>query len=87
MLTLGISLLVGGLALRLLPRWGLFQWGVNARNHLIEDYESNGEVDKAAKLKNEVHVLQERLPVYSNVLIAIGLAIIVAAVVFMGHAG
>lgn len=86
MLTLGISLLILGFALRLFPRWGLFQWGIGARKQMIETYVSTGELDKAATLEHEIIVLQKRVPVYANILIACGIAIIVAAVAFLGRA-
>lgn len=77
--TIGLAFISFGIILQLLPKWGHFKWCVKTRQALIEEVELNGDFSKVVKLRNEIYVIEKKLPMQGKLLAGLGTLILIVS--------
>ena len=76
LVVVGLMLLLLGGGIILLPRWNHFKWSLETQKFMMND---SNRIDKLMreKIRHNVFVLENRLPVYGKVIVWIGILIII----------
>ena len=77
----GFGLLILGGGLWFLRRGGLVRWAIEARKVLIEECRRAGDEQRAQRLTTEIQVFETRSPMYSRLLVMVGLTLLALSVV------
>lgn len=73
----GISFILLGILIQLLPETRYFKWCIQIRTILIGEAEVNGNDQKAKMLRNEINVMDNKLPMFGKIISCAGIICLV----------